>query len=209
MTHRGRFPRETIFDVLRHVVRVVEPHVDGYAFVGSFRRQLETCGDADLLVVPRSPADVFLLGAVLHRAGGKTFVGGSDFVYIQLDNTPVNVFVTTPECWGSALQYTTGSREHNIAVRSYAKMRGLTANQYGVFHGASSEKIPGSSETESGFYAALGLRWVRPENRRKSSAGNGIIPLKLSPFDRAAAVADSANRSQRRPARRSSKEVRW
>jgi len=177
MTHRERFPREHILGVLDVVVGAIGPLIERHAFVGSFRRRMETCGDADLLVIPSDDG----LGTVLRSLGGRSFVGGSDFIYILIGDTPVNVFVTAPVSWGSALQYTTGSREHNLAIRSYAKDHDLLANQFGVFRRAgprtAGPKIAGSSETESGFYGALGLRWVRPENRCKSPRGNGVIPL--------------------------------
>ena len=208
---RKRFPRITILKTYNAILEDIAPLIRRYAFVGSYRRGSPDCKDADLLVIPNGPFASEVLGSLLLRMSDrKSYMGGDDFAYFRFDGVPVNVFVTTDECWGAALQYTTGSREHNIAVRAYAKRRGLMANQFGVFHRG--KKLPGSSETENGFYAALGLRWVRPPNRCRSEEGNGVIPLTLHPFDRDAALVNAVGQRSARPhraVRTTVKEVRW
>src|SRR4029077_17858356 len=71
--------------------------------------------------------------------------------------------VVPAESGGAALQYFTGSKAHNIALRDRAIGRGLKLNEYGLFRVADDERIAG--ETEEGIYAALGLDFVPPELR--------------------------------------------
>lgn len=174
-----RFPRTRVLLTLKRVTADIFPaHVRSFAWVGSFRRGKARCGDADLLVAPRSGALLDVL-----RDLGDGFYGAVDFMFFTLGGVPVNVFVCEPEYWGSALQYTTGSMEHNLAVRAYAKRRGLLVNQFGVFTDrGKGPRLPGSSETETGFYAALDLRWPRPAMRERRNGGStGIFPMNELP----------------------------
>jgi len=183
MTHDERFPRHVVHDVLWSMTLAIAPRLLRFAFVGSYRRGSEDCGDADLLVLPLPGHQPDVRSAILGLASEVVFDGTSMlYVVIPSDgmSVPAQVFFAEQDAWGSALQYTTGSREHNLAVRKWAKDRGLMANQYGVFRRGMGRgsKLPGSSETESGFYRSLGLRWVRPEMRIRRTAGStGIFPL--------------------------------
>ena len=188
MTHDERFPRHIISDVLWTMTEALAPRslrpvsVWKLAFVGSYRRGSADCGDADLLVLPVPGHERDIRSAILGLASEIVFDGSSMlYVIIPMNgmSVPAQVFIAGQDAWGSALQYTTGSREHNLAVRKWAKDRGLSANQYGVFRrDVRRSKLPGSSETESGFYRSLGLRWVRPEMRIRRTAGStGIFPL--------------------------------
>lgn len=183
MTHDVRFPRPVVEDILGRMTETVRPHVSRTAWAGSYRRGSDDCGDADLLVLPKPGHHRDLRDAVLGLASDVVF-DGSSMLYIVIPadgmSVPAQVFIAEPDSWGSSLQYTTGSREHNLAIRKWAKDRGMTANQYGVFRRGMGRgsKFAGSSETESGFYAALGLRWVRPEMRiRRVGGSTGIFPL--------------------------------
>jgi DNA polymerase (family 10) len=71
--------------------------------------------------------------------------------------------VVEPECFGAALQYFTGSKQHNIRVRELAQRRGLKVNEYGVFDERTERRVAGS--TEEDVYAAVGLSFVPPEIR--------------------------------------------
>ncbi len=75
----------------------------------------------------------------------------------------VDVRVIPPESFGAALQYFTGSREHNVALRQRALRMGLTLNEYGLFTVEGERRVAG--ETEEGVYEALGLAWIPPELR--------------------------------------------
>ena len=128
---------------------------------GSLRRGRETVGDLDLLVTGRDPvgiADHFVkfpgIAAILAK--------GEDKVSVKLKNDmQVDVRLLARSAYGAALQYFTGSKEHNVALRDRAKRHGWKLNEYGLFQG---EKVL-ARRTEEEIYAKLGLPWIPPELR--------------------------------------------
>jgi len=128
---------------------------------GSYRRGKDTVGDLDFLVVSQSPEKVMDqfaqfsgLSEVLARGGTKMSVRLGAGLQVDLRIVP-------EESFGAALQYFTGSKEHNIVLRNRAKSQGLKINEYGVFRGE--QMIAGRTEEE--VYAALGLPCFPPELR--------------------------------------------
>ena len=130
--------------------------------VGSLRRGCETCGDLDVLVVGAGAEalDRFtgyrLVDQVLARGETKASVklwGG-----VQADLRLVGA-----ESRGAAMQYFTGSKGHNIALRDRALQQGLKLNEYGVFRSEDASGVAGAREEE--VYQALGLAWIPPELR--------------------------------------------
>src|SRR6266508_4828733 len=107
-----RFPRDEIQRVADLVIAAVRPYISKVYYAGSFRRGLSECGDADVLCIPidaasasRALADI-CDGGILESGSGE----GLDIGTVQ--GIPVNLFYTTPECWGAAHLYTTGSKEY-------------------------------------------------------------------------------------------------
>jgi len=136
---------------------------------GSLRRGRETVGDLDLLVASDEPAAVMErlvswpeAADVLLRGDTKTSIRGPRGVQIDLRVVPA-------DSYGAALQYFTGSKEHNVRLRGRARDRGLTLNEYGVGRlGTEGEATPGprlAGRTEEEIYAAVGLPWIPPELR--------------------------------------------
>jgi DNA polymerase (family 10) len=140
---------------------------------GSWRRGRETVGDLDLVVDSDDSAAVMDrlhawqgTSAVLLRGETKTSVRGPRGVQIDLR-------VVEHGSFGAALQYFTGSKEHNVRLRSRARERGLTINEYGVYELGSegdgdAKAVKGASvagATEQDVYGAVGLAWVPPELR--------------------------------------------
>ncbi len=138
---------------------------------GSYRRGKETVGDLDILIDAADPTPVMDrfaefpgLDAVLGRGDTKMSIRLATSLQIDLRIVPA-------ESYGAALQYFTGSKEHNIVVRARAKDRGLRINEYGVFRvtdpdakGPTAGKIV-AGKTEAEVYAALGLPLFPPELR--------------------------------------------
>lgn len=135
---------------------------------GSLRRGRETVGDLDILV--ESDAAVAVMDRfvawpeatdVLLRGETKTSIRGPRGVQIDLR-------VVTAESYGAALQYFTGSKEHNVRLRGRARDRGLSINEYGV-HPLAAEGSPAipslAGRDEADVYAAVGLPWIPPELR--------------------------------------------
>jgi len=166
---------EQIVEALSELDEVTQASV-----AGSFRRCRETIGDLDVLatatdseVVMDTLADHPLVEKVLARGDTKQRVRLSP-VFDGVKKLELDLRVVPEESYGAAMQYFTGSKEHNIVVRKRAVEQGLKVNEYGVYRG--DEYVAGSSEEE--VYATLGLPFIAPElreNRREfgfADAGN-------------------------------------
>jgi len=155
---------------------------------GSWRRGRETVGDLDFVVDSADAAAVMdrlhawkETAAVLLRGDTKTSVRGPRGVQIDLR-------VVGQESFGAALQYFTGSKEHNVRLRSRARDRGLTINEYGVYklqRGKDDESAAAHAKslagaTEEDVYASVGLPWIPPELREGGDeialAERGALP---------------------------------
>src|SRR5690606_31987661 len=148
---------DAIMDALkaRHPGAVLTP-------VGSLRRGLETCGDLDILASAAPPAiiDAFVALPQVERVLGR---GETKSSVLLNSGLQADLRLVTPAQQGAALQYFTGSKAHNIALRDRAMDRGWRLNEYGLFDVESGRAIAG--ETEAGIYEALGLQWIPPELR--------------------------------------------
>jgi DNA polymerase (family 10) len=158
-------------------VRAADPHAC-VAAVGSLRRGCDTCGDLDLLAAssePRALAEAFTtyaeVGRILARGDTKSSV-------LLRSGFQADLRVVPAHSHGAALQYFTGSKAHNIALRDRAIARGLKLNEYGVFGVEDDRRVAGTTEEE--VYAALGLPWIPPELRELrgeiEAAESGSLP---------------------------------
>jgi DNA polymerase (family X) len=133
------------------------------AYAGSLRRMRETIGDIDILVASEDAGPVMEAFAnlpIVERivARGETKTSIRSTMGLQVD-----LRVITPEVWGAALQYFTGSKAHNIRTREMAVRKGLKLSEYGLFEAASGKLIV--AETEEEVYGQLGLPWIAPTLR--------------------------------------------
>jgi DNA polymerase (family 10) len=138
--------------------------IEKIAAAGSLRRGKDTIGDLDLLVTGPGAADA-LERFVQHPKAHSVLGKGPNKASVQygLDGIQVDLRALPHESYGAAMQYFTGSKEHNILVRSRALKLGLTLNEYGLFRLDDQARVAG--ETEEEIYAALGLAWIPPELR--------------------------------------------
>jgi DNA polymerase (family X) len=135
--------------------------VEQIAAAGSYRRGKETVGDLDFLVVA-SDGDAVMdhlaqfgsVASIIARGDTKMSLRLASGIQVDLRTVPI-------ESFGAALQYFTGSKEHNIVLRGRAKSRGLKINEYGVLR--DDAQIAG--RTEKGVYATLDLPCFPPELR--------------------------------------------
>ena len=135
---------------------------------GSLRRGSETVGDLDILVESDSPVTVMdrlvawpEASDVLLRGETKTSIRGPRGMQVDLR-------VVAAESFGAALQYFTGSKEHNVRLRGRARDQGLSINEYGVYALSPAGTAAGPSRAgrdEADVYAAVGLSWIPPELR--------------------------------------------
>lgn len=130
--------------------------------VGSLRRGCESCGDLDLLASGASPSlmDDFVGYRLVERVLGR---GDTKSSVLLQGGFQADLRLVAADSRGAALQYFTGSKPHNIALRDRAIGMGLNLNEYGLFTVADDSRIAG--KTEDGIYEALGLAWVPPELR--------------------------------------------
>jgi DNA polymerase (family 10) len=137
--------------------------VDRLEVAGSIRRMRETVKDVDLLVTSGEPARVIdtlvalpSVVEVLARGDAKASVRHQEGIAVDLR-------VVAPEAFGAALQYFTGSKEHNVRLRELAARRGLRVSEYGVFDERTGARLAGATEEE--VYGAVGLAYIPPELR--------------------------------------------
>jgi DNA polymerase (family 10) len=156
------------------------PGVERVEVAGSYRRRRESVGDLDLLASPASPADGAAVAAhfLAYPQVAEVLAGGETKASVRLGaGLAVDLRVVPAESWGAALQYFTGSKEHNIRLRQRALERGSKLSDDGLFT-AGGERLAGAAEEE--VYAALGLAWIPPELREDrgeiAAAAAGTLP---------------------------------
>ena len=145
--------------------------------VGSLRRGCDTCGDVDILAggIDHAVHDSFVNFSGVDRVLGH---GETKSSILLRDGVQVDLRLIPAGSEGAALQYFTGSKPHNIALRDRAIHLGLKLNEYGLFRVSDDTKIAG--ETEVDIYEALGLRFIPPELRENRgeivAAESGDLP---------------------------------
>ena len=128
---------------------------------GSLRRMKETIGDVDILVASNKPKPVMDAFVHLPQVAIVSSEGSTKASIITKDGFQVDLRVVKPESFGAAQHYFTGSKAHNIRIRSLGIDRGLKVNEYGVFKGKKS--IAGKTEEE--VFKSVGLPYIPPELR--------------------------------------------
>jgi DNA polymerase (family 10) len=152
------------------------PGVDQVTVAGSFRRMRETVGDLDIVVTAGAKSPV-MEGLTSYDEVKKVVATGPTKTTVILRcGLQVDVRLMPKESYGAALYYFTGSKAHNIAVRSIAQKRGLKINEYGVFKGE--KRVAG--ETEESVFKSVGLNFIPPELRENrgeiEAAAKGKLP---------------------------------
>lgn len=163
------------------------PAIEQLEFAGSYRRGKESVGDLDALVVSSEHDQVMdCLGA--FESVAETIARGDTKMSVRLaSGLQIDLRVVTPRSFGAALQYFTGSKEHNVVLRGRAKQRGLKINEYGVFRLEESGETYVAGSTEADVYAALELPWIPPELREAREefawAEQGELPRLVTTSD--------------------------
>ncbi|RLS33970.1 MAG: DNA polymerase/3'-5' exonuclease PolX [Planctomycetota bacterium] len=165
------------------------PGLDRIEGAGSWRRGCETVGDIDVLAISLSPATVMdhfhhwqETSEVIAAGDTKSSIRGPGGVQIDLRVIP-------PASFGAAWQYFTGSKEHNIRVRSRARERGLSLNEYGIHSLVVTPDVFPTlpAATEEDVYSAVGLPWIPPELREGRGeihlAAEGLLPALITVAD--------------------------
>ncbi len=128
---------------------------------GSFRRMRETVGDIDILGVSPDPEKGREFFTSLDDIAGIISSGPSKMTVRLKNGLTCDFRIFEKDSFGAAMQYFTGSKEHNVQLREIAISKGMKLNEYGLYEGGRVKA--GSSEIE--IYRALGLEWIEPELR--------------------------------------------
>jgi DNA polymerase (family 10) len=153
--------------------------VDKITPAGSYRRGRETVGDLDLLVTGPHATNA-LSRFVKHPKVREVLATDENkaSARIGVEGIQVDVRTLPPESYGAAMQYFTGSKEHNVILRQRALRLGLTLNEYGLFTVEDNTRVAGVTEDE--VYGKLGLDCIPPELRENQgefeAAENHTLP---------------------------------
>ena len=179
--------------------------VESVEVCGSIRRWKATIGDIDVLVAS-DEREPIVEAFTDWPAADATIEAGTGKASVRANGTRVDLRIVDPDEFGAALQYFTGSRAHNVAVRNRAIDRDLKLNEYGLFDVSDAEEATGdgdetdaedatatragdrvAGETEAGVYHALDLDPVPPELREDRgevhAAAEGRLPILVEPDD--------------------------
>jgi DNA polymerase (family 10) len=175
--HVGRFLLHEVEKLIAGVVDHVRqaPGVERVEIAGSLRRRRETIGDVDLLALCDSDGEAVVQHFVAFPGAERVeAAGGTKGNIVLRSGLSIDLRVIPGESFGAALQYFTGSKDHNVAIRTRAVRDGYRVNEWGVFRipeGVDAKDVGKedgdrlAGETEEGVYGALGMEWVSPEMR--------------------------------------------
>ena len=151
--------------------------VDKIAVAGSIRRWKETVRDIDILTTSKNPAKVMEVFVKMPHVSRILMQGPTKSSIVTEEGVQVDLRVVEEGSFGAALQYFTGSKQHNIKLREMAVRAGLKINEYGVFKEPGEKKVGGKTEEE--VYKALKLPFIPPELREDSGEIDAALAGKL------------------------------
>lgn len=145
---------------------------------GSFRRMKETIGDLDILVSSKDPEMVMDHFVKYPEVAEILAKGATKSSVILNDHLQVDLRVVEDKSYGAALQYFTGSKDHNVTLRGFAIKKGYKLNEYGLFDKNTEKYIAG--KTEGDIYKKIGMSYIEPELRENrgefEAAKNNSLP---------------------------------
>ena len=148
-----------VTEILDHLKKA--PGLENVQVAGSFRRKKETVGDLDILVTAGKPGKVIEHFIRFQDIKNVISQGRTRSTVILSSDLQIDLRAVDAESYGSALHYFTGSKAHNIAIRTIAQKAGLKINEYGIFKG--DRRIAGREEAD--IFKAVGLSFIEPELR--------------------------------------------
>ncbi len=133
---------------------------------GSIRRKKETIGDIDIVILAEKKHNKSIINKFITLPIVKEVISAGNrkaSVVLKEEEIKADIQIVSKEEYGASLLYFTGSKEHNIALRSLVKKKGWKLNEYGLFDIKKNCKIAG--ESENSIYEKLGLKFIPPEIR--------------------------------------------
>jgi len=147
------------------------------SLAGSLRRRKETIGDLDILASSEKPKIVMDYFVDYENVKRVLLKGSTKTSVILNDDLQVDLRVVSDKSFGAALQYFTGSKEHNVKMRSIAIKNGYKLNEYGLFEKDTEKYIVGKDEEQ--IYKKLGLSYIPPELRENRGEIETALEKKL------------------------------
>lgn len=188
----GRLPIGIAQKVADRFVAMMEA-LDGtikVAYAGSLRRGKESIGDIDILVATKNPDEareafttsegvMQVLAKGDTKSSIRTAIGetNSRWGTEQGAGVQVDLRIVDESCWGSALMYFTGSKEHNVKMRERAIKMGMTLNEYGLFEDGN--ETPVACESEEAVYKALKMPFIPPTMREDRGEMSLSEPIRV------------------------------
>ncbi len=176
----GRLPLGQAYPRAQEIIAALKkvPGVVDASPAGSLRRMRSTVGDLDILAAAKDSSPV--MQAFTSLPGVVRVLGeGSTKASIEFtDGLRAQLWVHPPERFGTALQYATGSKDHNVRLRELALAKGLSLSEHALLRTDGSGEITCATEAE--VYSTLGLPWIPPELREDrgeiQAAQSGKLP---------------------------------
>ena len=163
---KGRFILGFTLPLIRDIEHQLNslPEVRKAMVAGSVRRMKETVGDADFLVVSDKPMKIMDYFVSMPEVINIVDKGKTKSSVKLKSGMNADIRILPEQSFGAALQYFTGNKDHNIALRRIAQKKGWKLNEYGIFSGKN--QLAGKTEEE--VYEKLGLKWMPPEIRENT-----------------------------------------
>lgn len=164
-----RIPIERAIEIGNNILSELSklPGVKKTELAGSIRRKKETIGDIDIIILADKKDNKNIINSFLKFPTIKQMISAGNrkaSVFLKEEGIKADIQIVSEEEYGSSLLYFTGSKEHNIAIRSIAKRKGWKLNEYGLFEIKTNKKLAGESEKQ--IYEMLGYRYIPPEKRQ-------------------------------------------
>jgi len=181
-SYAGRTPIARALPVAEQIVAHLRalPGVARAEIAGSLRRGRETVGDLDFVVASDDPTPI--MDAFANMDGVEEIIGKGDTkTSVRLGlGISADLRVVPERVFGATLHHFTGSKDHNVAIRSRALERGLRVSEWGVFERNGDAETPIACHTEADVFEAVGLAYIPPELREDSgeveAADSGTLP---------------------------------
>ncbi len=162
---RARIPLARAYPLAQQIVHTLRrtAPVEQIEVAGSLRRMKEDIGDIDILITANDAPAVMQAVTRLPMMQQVLLTGDTKTTILTDNGIQVDVRVVEPNAFGAALQYFTGSKAHNVKLRTIAVRKGFKLSEYGIFHSETGERIGGRTEEE--MYRPLGILMYPPELR--------------------------------------------
>lgn len=144
-------------------------NIEKFEFCGSFRRGKETIGDLDILILKKNDdwSDNKFILKTIEKIAEKVMVSGEQKTSLMISDVQVDIRFVKKYNFVFQVAHATGSKDENVRLRAIAKRKGMALSEYGLFDTKDKESIKQISgiNSEEDIYKALGIPYVKPENR--------------------------------------------